>query len=144
VNGASGDALRGDIPLVDYLLLDGGAHLVAHECTVCGARYFDHRNACAACASEAVFADVVLPTTGTVDTFTIVMHAATGVDVPFVAAVVECGGTHVRANLVNVPADPEHVRMGMPVELTTWIVTTDDAGRRIISFGFQPSEAARP
>ena len=37
------------VPLVDYLVLDGEPHLVAHECTACGARYFDRRNACASC-----------------------------------------------------------------------------------------------
>ena len=38
------------IPFVEYLVLDDGdAHLVAHECTSCGARFFDRRNACAAC-----------------------------------------------------------------------------------------------
>jgi uncharacterized OB-fold protein len=36
------------IPLVGYLMLDDGEpHLVASECTMCGARFFDRRNACA-------------------------------------------------------------------------------------------------
>ena len=142
-SGEVGAGPHAEIPLVDYLVLDGAPHLIAHECTVCRARYFDHRNACAACASDAGFVDVALPGTGIVDTYTIVTHAAPGVEVPFVAAVVECGGTHVRTNLVNVVADPEHVRLGMPVELTTWTVATDDAGRRIVGFGFEPSEGAR-
>jgi len=34
------------IPFVDYLVLDDGdPHLVANECTGCGARFFDRRNA---------------------------------------------------------------------------------------------------
>ena len=37
------------IPLVDYLELGDDPHLVANECTACGARFFDRRNACAAC-----------------------------------------------------------------------------------------------
>ena len=37
------------IPLVDYLVLGDDPHLVANECTSCGARYFDRRNACASC-----------------------------------------------------------------------------------------------
>ena len=37
------------IPLVDYLVLGDEPHLVANECTACGARFFDRRNACAAC-----------------------------------------------------------------------------------------------
>ena len=35
------------IPLVDYLVLGDEPHLVANECTSCGARFFDRRNACA-------------------------------------------------------------------------------------------------
>lgn len=37
------------IPLVDYLVLGDQPHLVANECTNCGTRYFDRRNACAGC-----------------------------------------------------------------------------------------------
>ena len=37
------------VPLVDYLVLGGSPHLRAHECTACGARYFDRRNGCASC-----------------------------------------------------------------------------------------------
>ena len=37
------------IPLVDYLVLGDNPHLVANECTSCGARFFDRRNACASC-----------------------------------------------------------------------------------------------
>jgi uncharacterized OB-fold protein len=138
-----GDASAFDIPIVDYLVLDEAPHLVAHECTTCGARYFDHRVACAACTSVGEFTDVALPPEGVVDTFTIVMQDGPGVDVPFVAAVVECGSTHVRTNLINVEADPEHVRPGMRVHLVTWHAATDPAGRRVVGFGFEPAEGAR-
>src|SRR5438067_1074179 len=37
------------VPLVDYLVLEPEPHLVANQCTGCGARYFDRRNACAGC-----------------------------------------------------------------------------------------------
>ena len=40
------------IPLVDYLVLGDKPHLTANECTSCGARFFDRRNACAACFAE--------------------------------------------------------------------------------------------
>ena len=35
------------VPIVDYLVLDSDPHLVANQCTGCGARYFDRRNSCA-------------------------------------------------------------------------------------------------
>jgi uncharacterized OB-fold protein len=127
------------IPLVDYLVLGGDPHLVAHECTACGARYFDRRNACASCSGTA-FKKVDVPTDGELTTFTIVAYAAPGIPVPFVAGVVDCGGTSVRANVINTPADPDHVRTGMKVRLATYVVGTDDEGTEAIGFGFEPVE----
>ena len=125
------------IPLVDYLVLGDDPHLVAHECTACGARFFDRRNACASCGA-AGFAPAVIATTGEVRAFTIVAFAAPGVPVPYVAALVDCGGTSVRANLVNVDPDPEHVTLGMKVRLATHSIGTDDNGTEAIGFGFEP------
>jgi uncharacterized OB-fold protein len=125
------------VPLVDYLVLGEDPHLIAHQCRSCGARFFDRRNACASCGGQD-FETVEIPTTGEVRTFTIVSFAAPGIPVPFVAAVVDCGGTSVRANLVNVEPDPEHVRTGMKVRLTTFPIGTDDEGTEAIGFGFEP------
>ena len=125
------------IPLVDYLVLGSAPHLMANECNACGARFFDRRNACAACG-RTEFHRVDIPTEGEVRAFTIVSFAAPGVPVPYVAALVDCGGTSVRANLVNVEPDPEHVRLGMPVRLTTQTIDTDSNGTEAIGFGFEP------
>jgi uncharacterized OB-fold protein len=125
------------IPIVDYLVLGEAPHLVAHECTTCGARFFDRRNACASCSgTEFRTADVA--TTGEVRAFTIVAFAAPGVPVPFVAAVVDCDGTSVRANIVNVEPDADHVHTGMKVRLVTSAVGKDDNGVEAIGFGFEP------
>jgi uncharacterized OB-fold protein len=125
------------VPLVDYLVLGDEPHLVANECTSCGARFFDRRNACASCfATE--FLSVDIPTTGEVKAFTIVSMAAPGIPVPFVAAVVDCEGTSVRANVINTEPDPEHVQLGMKVKLATYEVGTDAAGTQAIGFGFEP------
>ena len=129
--------MAAQIPLVDYLVLGDEPHLVAHECTSCGARFFDRRNACASCSGTS-FKDVSVATTGEVRAFTIVAFAAPGVPVPFVAAVVDCDGTSVRGNLVNVPADPEHVELGMKVRLTTVPIGTDEQGTEAIGYGFEP------
>lgn len=125
------------IPLVDYLVLGDDPHLVANECSSCGARFFDRRNACANCGGTE-FGTAAIATSGEVRTFTIVSFAAPGVPVPFVAAVIDCDGTSVRGNVVNVEPDAEHVTMGMKVRLTTFPVGTDDAGTEAIGFGFEP------
>ena len=66
------------VPLVEYLVLDDGdPHLVANECTNCGARFFDRRNACASCF-RTEFRRVPIATEGELRTFTIVAFAAPG------------------------------------------------------------------
>jgi uncharacterized OB-fold protein len=125
------------VPLVEYLALGDEPHLVANECTSCGARFFDRRNACASCFATD-FRKVDVATTGELKSFTIVSFAAPGIPVPFVAGVVDCDGTSVRANVVNVEPDDAHVHLGMKVKLTTFPIGTDSAGTEAIGFGFEP------
>jgi len=125
------------VPLVDYLVLGDEPHLVAHECTSCGARFFDRRNACASCGATEFLA-VEVPTDGVLKAFTIVSFAAPGIPVPFVAGIVDCGGTSVRANVVNVDPDPEHVTLGMKLRLATFPVGEDSEGTEAVGFGFEP------
>jgi uncharacterized OB-fold protein len=128
------------VPLVDYLVLGDRPHLVAKECESCGARFFDRRNACASCGKTA-FKQVDVATDGELRAFTIVAYAAPGIPVPFVAGLVDCAGTSVRGNVINMPSDPEHVHTGMKVRLATYVVGTDDDGTEAIGFGFEPVEA---
>jgi uncharacterized protein len=126
------------IPFVEYLVLDDGEpHLVAQQCTKCGARFFDRRNACASCFNEE-FTSVKIPTEGEVRAFTIVAFAAPGVEVPFVAAIVDCGGTSVRGNVINCPPDPEHITLGMRVKMTTTSMGTDSQDVEAINYAFEP------
>lgn len=125
------------ISFVDYLHLGDHAHLVANQCTACGARFFDRRNACASC-SGTDFTKVALSTEGEVRAFTIVHMAAPGIPVPFVAATIDCDGTTVRANLVDVEPDAAHVKVGMKVRLVTVPVGVDSAGTEAVAFAFAP------
>lgn len=129
--------MAAQIPLVDYLALEPEPHLVAQQCKGCGARYFDRRNACAGCFGTD-FEDASIATTGEVRAYTIVSLAAPGIPVPFVAALVDCDGTSVRGNIVNTEPDPEHVSLGMKVQLTTYPIGADSAGTEAIAFGFEP------
>lgn len=127
------------IPIVDYLVLDPEPRLRAHECTDCGARYFGRRNACAACGGSS-FAEADVPTEGELEAFTIVSFAAPGIEVPFVAGIIDCAGTTVQANVINTPADPDHVALGMPLRLATYSLGTDANGDEGVGFGFEPIE----
>lgn len=124
------------IPMVDYLVLGNDPHLVANECSSCGARFFDRRNACAACGAVDSFSSVDIPTTGEVRAFTIVKSWTGGDD--YVPAVVDCDGTSVRGQIVNTPPDPEHVKLGMKVRLTTYSIGADSTGTEAITYGFEP------
>lgn len=125
------------IPLVDYLVLGDRPHLVANRCGTCGATFFDRRNACASC-SGTEFSTVDIATQGEVRSFSIVSFAAPGIPVPFVAGIVDAGGTSVRTNIINVEPSPDHVRMGMKVRLATFSLGVDDNGTEAIGFGFEP------
>ncbi|CAJ1586854.1 Zn-ribbon domain-containing OB-fold protein [[Mycobacterium] wendilense] len=127
------------VPVVDYLTLGEHPHLTAHGCTTCGARFFDRRNACAGCGA-ADFESVAVATEGVLTTFTIVTMARPGIPVPFVAGVVDCDGTSVRANVINVEPAPDHVRLGMKLRLATSVVGVDDEGTEAMGFGFEPVE----
>ena len=129
---------RSQIPHVNYLELGDRPHLVANECTSCGARFFDRRNACAKCFSTA-FTKAPIATDGVLKAFTIVAFAAPGVPVPFVAGIIDCGGTSVRGNVINVDPTPEKVTLGMKVRLATYSLGTDDDGVEAIGFGFEPA-----
>jgi uncharacterized protein len=128
------------IPIVGYLALDDGpTHLVAWEAVGSGALYFDRRNADAS-QGGTEFKRRKLSNTGKLRSFTIVHRTVPGVPAPYVSALVDLdGGGSVKGNLVNIPPDPEHVKLGMPVRMTTFVAGTDDDGTEAVVFGFEPS-----
>ena len=128
------------IPMVDYLVLDDGdPHLMAKTCEECGALYLDRRVACAKCGADR-FGTKRLGRDGRLRSFTIVHRAAPGVPTPYVSAVVDLdGGGVVKANLVDVDPDPEKIRLGMPVKMTTFAAGTDDEGTEAVAFAFAPA-----
>jgi uncharacterized OB-fold protein len=126
------------VPFVDYLVLGDDPHLMAKECTSCGALYFDRRNACAKCGKRD-FGSRRLADDGVVRAFTIVHRATPDVKVPYVSAVVDLdGGGMVKANLVDVEPSPEQVRLGMKVTLTTFPIGADAEGTEAVCFGYRP------
>lgn len=131
------------VPIVDYLVIDDGEpHLVAWESVDSGALYLDRRNADAK-SGGTEFRRRRLEGTGVVRSFTIVHRAVPGVPVPYVSAVVDLdGGGCVKANVVKVEPDPDHVSLGMRVKLTTFVAGTDDEGTEAVAFGFEPAGQA--
>jgi uncharacterized OB-fold protein len=128
------------VPIVDYLVIDDGSpHLAAWESVDSGALYFDRRNADAK-SGGTEFRRKKLGTTGKVRSFTIVHRGIPGVPTPYVSALVDLdGGGTVKATLSNIPPDPEHVKLGMAVRMTTFPAGTDDDGTEAIAFAFEPA-----
>lgn len=127
------------VPIISALALEPEPHLVAQECVACGARFFGRRAACAGCFGLE-FRSVDVSTDGEVVAFTIVAFAMPGVQTPYVAATVDCGGTKVQANVVGVEATPDHVHLGQKVRLTTFSLGQDSHGTEAVGFGFTPLE----
>ena len=131
--------MPGQLPYVSYLELGDEPHLVAQECQSCHALYFDRRNACARCGQQD-FGARRLADEGAVRAFTIVHRATPDVQVPYISAIVDLdGGGVVKANLVGVAPDPDQVRLGMRVQLTTFGVGTDSEGVEAVGFGYRPA-----
>ena len=49
------------------------------------------------------------------------------------------GGGTVKAQSLNIEPDPEHVKLGMAVKMTTFAAGTDDDGTEAIAFAFEPA-----
>ncbi len=123
----------GKIAFVDYLILDDPPYLQAQECTSCGARYFDRRNACASCFKDQ-FRSVAIDQDGVVTSFSIVQMG----HIQYVSAVVDCAGTSVKCTIMNVEPSPEYVTLGMQVKLMTYSMGEDSEGTEAVAFGFEP------
>jgi uncharacterized protein len=127
------------VPYVGYLSLDDEPHLVASECTSCGALFLDRRNACARCGARD-FGTRRLANNGVLRAFTIVHRASPDVTVPYVSGIVDLdGGGVVKANIVGITPAPASLSLGMKVTLTTFGIGTDSDGTEAVAFGYQPA-----
>ena len=133
---------KGRRPIVPFLRLPetGEAHLVGQRCKGCGAVYVGHRIACAKCLGAGPFEEIQLSRRGTLHVYSIVHQSTPGTPVPYVAAVVDLPeGVSVRANLIDVQPEPQALRFGMPVEMTTGVSQQDKEGNDVIAFYFRPA-----
>lgn len=127
------------IPYVGYLSLGDDPHLVANECSSCGALFLDRRNACASCGGRE-FGSRRLANDGVLRAFTVVHRASAAVTVPYVSGIVDLdGGGVVKANIVGIDPEPSNLTLGMKVRLTTFRVATDAEGTQAVAFGYEPA-----
>ncbi|HUZ01204.1 MAG TPA: Zn-ribbon domain-containing OB-fold protein [Thermomicrobiaceae bacterium] len=96
------------------------------HCNACGQTIFYPRGLCPNCFSSDLAWQPVSGK-GKLHAFTIVHrhpNPAFAADAPYVVALVELDeGVRLMSNLIGVEADPEHVKVGMPVEVVYEDVT---------------------
>lgn len=133
------------IPIVEYLRLDTDPpRLEATVCAQCDAVYLGRRLACSRCGYRS-FGKRLLPSTGTVASFTIIYRAPKGIKAPYVSALVRLSdGTLVKSNLVDVAADPAQIVLGASVHLVLVDAGIDDQGTRAVAFAFAPGAVPGP
>jgi uncharacterized OB-fold protein len=129
-------------PIVPFLQLGDTPHLKGLKCRSCGATYIKSgRIACSKCGTAREFDEIALSTRGNLWVYSIVHQSAPGIPTPYVSAIVDLpDGVSVRCNLIDVPADPEQIEFGIPVEMVTKKVRTDKEGMDVIAFFFRPAK----
>ena len=133
-------------PIVPYLRLPEApgekAYLAGVKCKACGAVYVGSRMACGKCFAVDEFEELRFGDRGTLRAFTIVFQTAPGIEVPFIAAIVDLPeGAAVRCNIGGVEPDGEKVAalLGKKLEMYTEKVRTDLEGNDVIAFKFRPA-----
>jgi uncharacterized OB-fold protein len=135
-------------PIVPYLRLPEAAgekaYLWGMKCKSCGAAYLGKRMACGKCFAVDNFEEIRFSDYGTLRTFTIVHQTVPGIEVPFIAAVIDLPeGTCARCNMGGIEPDGEKLAslLGKKVEMYTEKVRTDREGNDVIAFKFRPAAA---
>jgi uncharacterized OB-fold protein len=135
-------------PIVPYLQLPKApgekAYLAGVKCKSCGAAYVGQRMACGKCCAIDDFEDLRFSDHGTLRAFTIVHRMAPGIEVPFIAAIVDMPeGTAVKANIGGVEPEGGKVAalLGKKLEMYTEAVRTDKEGNDVVVFKFRPAAA---
>ena len=118
--------------------------LVGEVCPHCEGKIFPPRDVCPHCGGEAK-TPFSFSGKGEVFSYTIMQDAPTGFEsgLPYTVALVKLEeGPVVTAQLTDVESDQVHI--GMPVEMVTRKLRTDDGNKGIIVYGykFRPVMAA--
>jgi uncharacterized OB-fold protein len=133
------------LPVVEWLKLPEGSdpYLEGHKCQSCSAVYLGERAVCSKCGARDKIKAEKLANTGTLYVYSIVHRSFPGIEVPYVSAIVDLdGGGTVKGNLINIDADPEKIKLGMPVEVVykDALGRKDRQGNSYISYFFQPRQ----
>jgi uncharacterized OB-fold protein len=113
----------------------GEAHLVGGRCRACDAVSFPQAAVCTNCLNEDI-ESVDLGVQGTLYSYSVVHQAPKGWAVPYALGYVDLPGD-VRV-LAHLDAQPESIKIDMPMKLAVGVVGTDASGTQLISYTFKP------
>jgi uncharacterized OB-fold protein len=115
---------------------DGTVRLVGSECGDCSEKVFPPTDVCPECMSENM-SPLKLSAEGTLYSWSVVHAAPKGWSLPFVAAYVDLPeDIRVFAHIVD--ADPDSLKMDMPVKAQIATLGSDEAGAPFESYAFTP------
>jgi uncharacterized OB-fold protein len=141
---AEASAASRPLPIVPFLKIpeDRDPYLEGLRCKSCGAIFLGERATCAKCGTREQLESVELSNRGELYVYSIVHRSFPGIDVPYVSAIVDLeGGGTVKGNLIGIEPAPEHIRLGMPVELVYDIAPRKDAeGNEYLTYYFKPRD----
>jgi uncharacterized protein len=140
----------GTVVVAEGLFTQGDSpHLIGGRCTTCGVVSFPQADGCANCAGTDIVTHA-LATHGTLWTWTIQGFLPKNPPYagkesakefqPYGVGYVDLGEVKVESRLTT--ADPDVLKIGMPVELVFVPFTTDDDGNDVVTFAFKPGGAS--
>lgn len=116
---------------------EGEWRLIGSRCPSCGAHFFPARDVCSGCLTEDL-ERVPLRGQGTLYTYTVVRQSTPGFIVPYLLGYVDLPeGVRVLGVLHGLTEN--QARIGMDLTLFTRPAGTDEEGREVIGYGFQPT-----
>jgi uncharacterized protein len=127
-------------PFREGLLSLEPPRLLGSRCSACATTTFPPREFCPACRAVDGLQQVELDVRGRVHSFTVVRQAPPGVAVPYVLAWVDLPADRVRLMATVVGAEPEAVRLDLPVELELTPFSTAPDGAELTGFRFRAIE----
>jgi uncharacterized OB-fold protein len=109
------------------------------QCTACGAKFLGERVACGKCGATDKLQEARYGHDGELYVFAVVHQSMPGVEVPFVAGIVDLDdGIAIRANIYGLdPLKPDASWFGKRVKMYSEVVAKDKEGNDVVAAKFK-------
>jgi uncharacterized protein len=131
-------------PIVEFLRIPENypnepAHFWGMKCGKCGSKFLGARIACGKCGATDKLEEVQYGPDGELYVFAVVHQSMPGVEVPFVAGIIDLDdGVAVRANVYGLDAQkPDKSWFGKRVKMFSEVVSQDREGNDVVAAKFK-------